>query len=150
MRRTARFVRARLRTFIAAELYGCEMNSYHLMNKPGREADQDRWAGLHGFTGYKGAILTDSGGFQLYSLIRENAEYGEIRDKEIIFRPDRGKEKMHVHAGKVHTGAVPVWLGHHDGAGHVHTPGRPDRRAAPQRRADRALGRALHAPSSTS
>nr|AMP51197.1 tgt_general: tRNA-guanine family transglycosylase [uncultured bacterium] len=49
---------------------------------------------MHGFTGYKGAILTDSGGFQLYSLIRENAEYGEIRDKEIIFRPDRGKEKI--------------------------------------------------------
>nr|AMP50209.1 tgt_general: tRNA-guanine family transglycosylase [uncultured bacterium] len=76
-----------------AELYGCEMNSYHLMNKPGAKLIKSL-GGLHGFTGYKGAILTDSGGFQLYSLIRENAEYGEIRDKEIIFRPDRGKEKI--------------------------------------------------------
>ena len=74
-------------------LYGCEMNSYHLMTKPGAKLIKSL-GGLHGFTGYRGAILTDSGGFQLYSLIRENAEYGEIRDKEIIFRPDRGKEKL--------------------------------------------------------
>lgn len=74
-------------------LYGCEMNSYHLMTKPGAKLVKSL-GGLHGFTGYRGAILTDSGGFQLYSLIRENADYGEIRDKEIIFRPDRGREKL--------------------------------------------------------
>lgn len=77
----------------AAGLFGCEMNSYHLMTKPGAKLVKSL-GGLHGFTGYGGAILTDSGGFQLYSLIRENPEYGEIRDKEIIFRPDRGKEKL--------------------------------------------------------
>jgi queuine tRNA-ribosyltransferase len=69
------------------------MNSYHLMTKPGAKLIKSL-GGLHGFTGYRGAILTDSGGFQLYSLIRENADYGEIRDKEIIFRPDRGAEKL--------------------------------------------------------
>ena len=77
----------------AAGLVGCEMNSYHRMTKPGAKLIKSL-GGLHGFTGYGGAILTDSGGFQLYSLIRENPEYGEIRDKEIIFRPDRGKEKL--------------------------------------------------------
>ena len=77
----------------AAGLHGCEMNSYHLMTKPGAKLVK-ALGGLHGFTGYRGAILTDSGGFQLYSLIRENPEYGEIRDREIIFRPDRGKEKL--------------------------------------------------------
>ena len=77
----------------AAGLMGCEMNSYHLMTKPGAKLVKSL-GGLHGFTGYSGAILTDSGGFQLYSLIRENPEYGEIRDKEIIFRPDRGREKL--------------------------------------------------------
>ena len=77
----------------AAGLFGCEMNSYHLMTKPGAKLLKSL-GGLHGFTGYRGAILTDSGGFQLYSLIRENPEYGEIRDREIIFRPDRGSEKM--------------------------------------------------------
>ncbi len=77
----------------AAGLMGCEMNSYHLMTKPGAKLVKSL-GGLHGFTGYGGAILTDSGGFQLYSLIRENPEYGEIRDKEIIFRPDLGWEKL--------------------------------------------------------
>ena len=76
-----------------ARLFGCEMNSYHLMTKPGAKLVKSL-GGLHGFTGYRGAILTDSGGFQLYSLIRENSDYGEIRDREIIFRPDRGKEKL--------------------------------------------------------
>jgi len=77
----------------AAGLSGCEMNSYHLMTKPGAKLVK-QLGGLHGFTGYRGHILTDSGGFQLYSLIRENPDYGEIRDKEIIFRPDRGSEKL--------------------------------------------------------
>ena len=77
----------------AAGLVGCEMNSYHLMTKPGAKLIK-ALGGLHGFTGYSGAILTDSGGFQLYSLIRENPEYGEIRDKEIIFRPDLGRERL--------------------------------------------------------
>lgn len=77
----------------AAGLHGCEMNSYHLMTKPGAKLIKS-FGGLHGFTGYRGAILTDSGGFQLYSLIRENPAYGEIRDREIIFRPDQGREKL--------------------------------------------------------
>ena len=76
-----------------AGLFGCEMNSYHLMTKPGAKLVK-ALGGLHGFSGYRGAILTDSGGFQLYSLIRENPAYGEIREKEIIFRPDGGKSKL--------------------------------------------------------
>ena len=77
-----------------AGLTGLEMNSYHLYSKPGARLIKTL-GGLHAFTGYKGAILTDSGGFQLYSMIRENPDYGEIREKEILFRPDRGDEKMH-------------------------------------------------------
>nr|AMP48811.1 tgt_general: tRNA-guanine family transglycosylase [uncultured bacterium] len=77
-----------------AGLFGLEMNSYHLYSKPGARLIKTL-GGLTGFTGYRGAILTDSGGFQLYSMIRENSEYGEIREKEILFRPDRGAEKMH-------------------------------------------------------
>ena len=77
----------------AAGLHGCEMNSYHLMSRPGAKLIKSL-GGLHGFTGYGGTILTDSGGFQLYSLIRENPDYGEIRDREILFRPDLGREKL--------------------------------------------------------
>ena len=78
---------------VQAGIPGLVMNSYHLYNRPGAKLIKSL-GGLHEFTGWRRPILTDSGGFQLYSLIRENAEYGEIRDNEIIFRPERGNEKI--------------------------------------------------------
>ena len=77
-----------------AHLYGMEMNTWHLYNKPGAKLIKSL-GGLKKFSGWNGAVLTDSGGFQLYSQIRENAEYGEIREKEILFRPDMNAEKLH-------------------------------------------------------
>ena len=72
---------------------GMVMNTYHLYNRPGARLIKSL-GGLHRFTGWDKAILTDSGGFQLFSLIRENPAYGEIRRNEIVFRPERGSEKM--------------------------------------------------------
>jgi len=42
-------------------------NTYHLMLKPGHETIQ-RLGGLHKFMGWDRPILTDSGGFQIFSL----------------------------------------------------------------------------------
>ncbi|MFH1890601.1 MAG: tRNA guanosine(34) transglycosylase Tgt [Candidatus Kuenenbacteria bacterium] len=42
-------------------------NTYHLWLKPGREVIR-RAGGLHKFMGWSGPILTDSGGFQVFSL----------------------------------------------------------------------------------
>jgi queuine tRNA-ribosyltransferase len=42
-------------------------NAYHLAMRPGAEAIE-AMGGLHHFMGWKGAILTDSGGFQVFSL----------------------------------------------------------------------------------
>jgi queuine tRNA-ribosyltransferase len=42
-------------------------NSYHLHERPGEQAVA-RMGGLHGFTGWHGPWLTDSGGFQVTSL----------------------------------------------------------------------------------
>lgn len=42
-------------------------NTYHLMLRPGAERVQ-RLGGLHEFSGWKGPMLTDSGGFQVWSL----------------------------------------------------------------------------------
>lgn len=43
------------------------MNTYHLMLRPGIEQVR-RSGGLRGFTGWGGTILTDSGGYQVFSL----------------------------------------------------------------------------------
>jgi queuine tRNA-ribosyltransferase len=42
-------------------------NTYHLYLRPGDEVVKS-FRGLHGFSGYKRSFLTDSGGFQAFSL----------------------------------------------------------------------------------
>ncbi|MEX1216986.1 MAG: tRNA guanosine(34) transglycosylase Tgt [Acidimicrobiales bacterium] len=42
-------------------------NTYHLMLKPGADLIE-RFGGLHGFADWRGHVLTDSGGFQIFSL----------------------------------------------------------------------------------
>ena len=62
---------------------GAEMvlaNTYHLMLRPGSEVVA-RLGGLHGFMAWDGPILTDSGGYQVFSL----SELNEISDDEVEF-----------------------------------------------------------------
>src|ERR1700709_158487 len=42
-------------------------NPFHLWLRPGTEV-LNKFGGLHGFMGWNGPILTDSGGFQVFSL----------------------------------------------------------------------------------
>jgi queuine tRNA-ribosyltransferase len=44
-------------------------------------------------SGWRRPIITDSGGFQAYSLIRENPKNGSLSDRGIIFRAQGGKRK---------------------------------------------------------
>ena len=52
-------------------------NTYHLMLRPGAERVA-RLGGLHNFSGWRGPLLTDSGGFQVWSLskLRKMSEKG--------------------------------------------------------------------------
>ncbi len=56
-------------------------NAYHLYLRPGHKLVADM-GGLHAFTGWPGAILTDSGGFQIFSL----AKLCEITDAGVTFQ----------------------------------------------------------------
>ncbi|MEJ2759095.1 MAG: tRNA guanosine(34) transglycosylase Tgt, partial [Anaerolineales bacterium] len=49
--------------------------------------------GLHAMSGWGGPIITDSGGFQAYSLIRENPKQGSINNRGLIFRQPGSKRK---------------------------------------------------------
>jgi len=55
-------------------------NSYHLYLRPGHNLIA-QVGGLHKFMGWKGAILTDSGGFQIFSL----GELNKIDDNGVFF-----------------------------------------------------------------
>lgn len=69
------------------------MNTFHLMQHPGSSTVQ-ALGGLHAMSGWSRPIVTDSGGFQAYSMIRQNAKYGTLTDNGIVFRPDGGKRKL--------------------------------------------------------
>lgn len=56
-------------------------NTYHLTQRPG-DALIAELGGLHRFMGWTGPILTDSGGFQVYSL----AQTRTIDDRAAVFR----------------------------------------------------------------
>ena len=56
-------------------------NTYHLYLRPGHELIA-RLGGLHKFIGWKRAILTDSGGFQVFSM----AELTKISDEGVRFQ----------------------------------------------------------------
>jgi queuine tRNA-ribosyltransferase len=56
-------------------------NTYHLFLRPGPEVLREA-GGLHGFAGWKGNFLTDSGGFQIFSL----APFRKILEEGVKFR----------------------------------------------------------------
>jgi len=56
-------------------------NTYHLYLRPGHELIR-RMGGLHRFMSWQGGILTDSGGYQVFSL----AELRKISDEGVRFR----------------------------------------------------------------
>jgi queuine tRNA-ribosyltransferase len=63
---------------------GAEMilgNTYHLTLRPGEDVVA-ALGGLHKFGGWDGPILTDSGGFQLFSL----ADRAKVTEEEVVFR----------------------------------------------------------------
>jgi queuine tRNA-ribosyltransferase len=59
-------------------------NTFHLMLNPGAELIE-RFGGLHEFMGWDGPIVTDSGGFQVFSM-----GHGTVAE-EIKARPSRGR-----------------------------------------------------------
>ena len=58
----------------------CLGNTYHLYLRPGLEVLQ-KAGGLHRFNGWSGPILTDSGGFQVYSLA-----YRKMTEEGVTFQ----------------------------------------------------------------
>jgi len=56
-------------------------NTYHLYLRPGSKIVQEA-GGLHSFMNWPGAILTDSGGFQIFSL----ASLTKVEEEGVVFR----------------------------------------------------------------
>ncbi len=64
-------------------------NTYHLWQRPGPDT-VNRLGGLHGFTRWPHAMLTDSGGYQAYSL----ADACSVSDDGFVFRSHLDGERL--------------------------------------------------------
>ena len=75
-------------------------NTYHLSLRPGTELVQ-RMGGLHRFMRWDGPILTDSGGFQVFSLPKKTINdrgvrfKNEVNGSEMELTPERSIEIQH-------------------------------------------------------
>ncbi|MFO0678353.1 MAG: tRNA guanosine(34) transglycosylase Tgt [Polyangiaceae bacterium] len=73
-------------------------NTYHLMLRPGPELFR-QFGGIHKFMGWNGPVLTDSGGFQIFSLpgqrtiVEEGAKFRSYVDERVhLLSPERSIE----------------------------------------------------------
>src|SRR5919106_4142656 len=92
--------RAGVRGLSSADLRGIGVeavvvNAFHLLRRPGARVVQGA-GGIHRFMDWDGPILSDSGGFQVWSLIRQDPARGVIRDNEVIFREPATGERWNL------------------------------------------------------
>ncbi|MEO6601003.1 MAG: tRNA guanosine(34) transglycosylase Tgt [Polyangiaceae bacterium] len=64
-------------------------NTYHLLDAPGPEIFR-AFGGIHQFMGWQGAVLTDSGGFQIFSLAGERT----VTERGAHFRLPSGRRHL--------------------------------------------------------
>jgi len=83
---TRAFVKAN--TSADAKRAGTEVmvvNTFHLYLQPGQKIIK-RAGGVHNFMDWQGPLLSDSGGFQVFSLIHQGKNLGKINDDKVIFK----------------------------------------------------------------
>lgn len=77
----------RAQTFDTLESLGAQVilaNTYHLMLRPGIEVFQ-KLGGIHRFNGWQKSVLTDSGGFQIFSLPRMGGSFSINDEQGAVF-----------------------------------------------------------------
>lgn len=61
------------------------VNTFHLYLQPGMEVIR-KAGGIHKFMDWDGPLLSDSGGYQVFSLVHRNSQMGKISDKGVLFK----------------------------------------------------------------
>jgi queuine tRNA-ribosyltransferase len=76
------------------------VNSLHLARRPGMR-QLKRGGGLHSFMAWDGVIVSDSGGFQVLSLLRRQGKTSAIRPGGVIFQESPDSPKIELTPEKV-------------------------------------------------
>lgn len=72
---------------------GVVVNTYHLMEKPGLDVLK-KFGGIKNFMNYKGLVVSDSGGWQIFSLIHRHRNGGRITDEGVVFSGINGNRRI--------------------------------------------------------
>lgn len=70
---------------------GLVVNTYHLRTQPGSKILR-AFGGVHQFMHWPGFIASDSGGFQLFSLIAKNPQLGRVVDDGVVLYTDTKRQ----------------------------------------------------------
>jgi len=69
------------------------VNTYHLLSAPGTDVLKSA-GGLKNMMRFEGLVVTDSGGWQCFSLIHRAGSHGRITDAGVVFSIGGGKNKL--------------------------------------------------------
>ena len=72
---------------------GILVNTFHLWQELGVEVLK-KFGGIRGFMNYSGAVISDSGGFQVMSVIKSGNLKGKITDEGVTFYPVKNRRKI--------------------------------------------------------
>jgi queuine tRNA-ribosyltransferase len=70
---------------------GILVNTFHLWQELGGEVLK-KFGGIGNFMGWHGAVISDSGGFQVMSVIKSGVMKGKVADEGVTFYPSKNKK----------------------------------------------------------
>lgn len=70
---------------------GILVNTYHLWHQLPKIV-LEKFGGIREYMNWKGAVISDSGGFQVMSVIKKGITEGKITDEGIVFHPSKNKK----------------------------------------------------------
>ena len=76
-----------------SKIKGIVVNTYHALTNPGSDSIS-RMGGIKKFMNFNGLVVTDSGGWQIFSLIHRNKKAGKITEKGVVFSYGKLKGKV--------------------------------------------------------
>jgi queuine tRNA-ribosyltransferase len=74
---------------------GVVVNTYHLRERPGLKL-LNQVGGVKKFMNWDGLVTSDSGGFQLFSLINKNPKLGKVTDDGVVIYTGKNRQKKHL------------------------------------------------------
>ena len=77
----------------AAGVEGLMVNAFHLATQPGTSVVH-ALGGIHDFTGFRGTIASDSGGYQIYSLIAQSKSRGRVTERGLAYHSGSRKHEL--------------------------------------------------------